>query len=135
MTGIYTYSVAILMGVAVFGAILGLMRILNNRRLHLAQGVIQGLENAALTDLGEQDLPERGLREEEGLPARPSFLVFLTWLGFPLLSLFPAPFRSFFLQIWSTLTVLQTLEARLGSPTELPPLFRHRGDHWCVMSF
>jgi len=73
MTGIYTYSVAILMGVAVFGAILGLMRILNNRRLHLAQGVIQGLENAALTDLGEQDLPERGLREEEGLPARPSF--------------------------------------------------------------
>ena len=83
MAGIYTYSVSILIGLAVLGAILGLMRILNNRRLHSAQGVIQSLESAALRDLGEQDVPERGLREEEVLPARPSFfgIPYVAWIS------------------------------------------------------
>ena len=83
MAGIYTYSVSILIGLAVLGAILGLMRILNNRRLHSAQGVIQSLGSAALRDLGEQDVPERGLREEEVLPARPSFfgIPYVAWIS------------------------------------------------------
>ena len=83
MAEIYTYSVSILIGLAVLGAILGLMRILNNRRLHSAQGVIQSLESAALRDLREQDVPERGLREEEVLPARPSFfgIPYVAWIS------------------------------------------------------
>ena len=78
MTGIYTYSFAILMGVAVFGAILGLIRLLHNRRLQSAQGVIQRLENRALRDLGEQVSPDEELREEKLVPARPFCLAFPT---------------------------------------------------------
>ncbi len=83
MTGIYTYSVAILMGVAVFGAILGLMRLLHNRRLQSAQGVIQRLENRALRDLGEQALPDKELGEEELVPARPSLfgIPYVAWIS------------------------------------------------------
>ncbi len=83
MTGIYTYSVAILLGVAAFGAILGLMRLLHNRRLQSAQGVIQRLENTALRDLGEQALPDKELREEELVPARPSLfgIPYVAWIS------------------------------------------------------
>jgi len=83
MTGIYTYSVAILMGVAVFGAILGLMRLFHNRRLHSAQGVIQRLGNTALRDLGEQALPDKELREEELVPVRPSLfgIPYVAWIS------------------------------------------------------
>ena len=83
MTGIYTYSVAILIGLAVLGAILGLMRLLYNRRLQVAQGVIQRLENTALRDLGEQALPEKELREEELVPARPSLfgIPYVAWIS------------------------------------------------------
>ena len=83
MTGIYTYSVAILMGVAVFGAILGLMRLFHNRRLHSAQGVIQRLGDTALRDLGEQALPDKGLREEELVPVRPSLfgIPYVAWIS------------------------------------------------------
>jgi len=83
MTGIYTYSVTILMGVVVFGAILVLIRLLHNRRLRSAQGVIQRLENTALRDLGEQALPDKELREEEGVPARPSLfgIPYVAWIS------------------------------------------------------
>jgi len=83
MTGIYTYSVTILMGVVVFGAILALIRLLHNRRLRSAQGVIQRLENTALRDLGEQALPDKELREEEGVPARPSLfgIPYVAWIS------------------------------------------------------
>ena len=83
MTGIYTYSVAILMGVAVFGAILVLMRLFHNRRLHSAQGVIQRLGNTALRDLGEQALPDKKLRVEELVPARPSLfgIPYVAWIS------------------------------------------------------
>jgi len=83
MTGIYTYSVAILLGVAVFGAILGLMRLLHNRRLQSAQGVIQRLKNSALRDLGEQALPDKELGEEELVPARPSLfgIPYVAWIS------------------------------------------------------
>ena len=83
MTGIYTYSFAILMSVAVFGAILGLIRLLHKRRLESAQGVIQRLENRALRDLGEQALPDQELREEELVPARPSLfgIPYVAWIS------------------------------------------------------
>ncbi|MCH7803544.1 MAG: HDIG domain-containing protein [Acidobacteria bacterium] len=83
MTGIYTYSVAILMGVAVFGAILVLMRLFHNRRLQSAQGVIQRLGNTALRDLGEQALPDKELREEELVPVRPSLfgIPYVAWIS------------------------------------------------------
>jgi len=83
MTGIYPYSVAILMGVAVFGAILVLMRLFHNRRLQSAQGVIQRLENTALRDLGEQALPDKKLRVEELVPARPSLfgIPYVAWIS------------------------------------------------------
>ena len=83
MTGIYTYSVAILMGVAVFGAILVLMRLFHNRRLHSAQGVIQRLGDTALRDLGEQALPDKELREEELVPVRPSLfgIPYVAWIS------------------------------------------------------
>jgi len=83
MTGIYTYSVTILMAVAVLGAILVLMRLLHNRRLHSAQGVIQRLENTALRDLGEQALPDKELREEELVAARPSLfgIPYVAWIS------------------------------------------------------
>ena len=83
MTGIYTYSFAILMSVAVFGAILGLIRLLHKRRLESAQGVIQRLENRALRDLGEPALPDQELREEELVPARPSLfgIPYVAWIS------------------------------------------------------
>ncbi len=83
MTGIYTYSVAILVGVAVFGAILGLIRLFHKRRLDSAQGVIQRLENRALRDLGEQALPDEELREEELVPARPFLfgIPYVAWIS------------------------------------------------------
>ena len=72
MTEIYTYSVAVLIGVGVFGAILALMRLRHTRRLRSAQGVIRSLETTALKDLEKKELPEKELREGELLPARPS---------------------------------------------------------------
>jgi hypothetical protein len=83
MTGIYTYWVAVLAGVAVFGAILGLMRLFHKRRLESAQGVIQRLENTALRDLGEQALPDEELREEERVPARPFLfgIPYVAWIS------------------------------------------------------
>ena len=83
MTGIYTYSVAILMAVAVLGTILGLMRLFHNRRQQSAQGVIQRLENTALRDLGKQALPDRELREEGLVPARPSLfgIPYVAWIS------------------------------------------------------
>jgi putative nucleotidyltransferase with HDIG domain len=83
MTGIYAYSVAILVGVAVFGAILGLMRLFHNRRLQSAQGVIQRLEDTAHRDLGEQALPEKEPSEEELVPARPSLfgIPYVAWIS------------------------------------------------------
>jgi len=83
MTGIYVYSVAILIGVAVFGAILGLMRLFHNRRLQSAQGMIQRLEDSAHRDLGEQALPDKEPREEELVPARPSLfgIPYVAWIS------------------------------------------------------
>jgi len=83
MTGIYTYSVTILMAVAVLAAILVLMRLFHNRRLQSAQGVIQRLENTALRDLGEQALPDKELREQELVAARPSLfgIPYVAWIS------------------------------------------------------
>jgi len=96
MTEIYSYSVAILVGVGVFGAFLGLMRLGHTRRLRSAQGVIRSLERTALRDLEKKDLPEKVLREGEVSAARPSLfgIPYMAWIS---TSLFiPSAFLIFF---------------------------------------
>ena len=109
MTEIYTYSVAILVGVGVFGAILGLMRLLHTRRLGLAREVIRNLETTALRDLEKKDLPERELREGEPYAARPSLfgIPYVAWVS---TSLFiPSAFLILFFANWDRVNPGQIL--------------------------
>ena len=82
MPQIYQYSVAVLIGVALFGAILGLMRLFYTRRLRDAQSVIRKLEGAAARDLAAKDLPEKELGEEQALASRPALygIPYLAWI-------------------------------------------------------
>ena len=50
MAEIYQYSVAILIGVAIFGAILGLLRLRHARKMRSAEGLIRKLEGTAVRD-------------------------------------------------------------------------------------
>ena len=133
MTEIYTYSVAILVGVGVFGAILGLMRLLHTRRLGLAQGVIQNLETIALRDLEKKDLPEKELREGEPFAARPSLfgIPYVAWIS---TSLFiPSAFLILFFANWARVSPGQLLGAllipeRLYFHSALP--HQHPLSHW-----
>ena len=72
MAEIYQYSVAILIGVAIFGAILGVLRLRHNRQMRSAEGLIRKLEGTAVPDLEGEDSSEKILQDEEILPARPS---------------------------------------------------------------
>ena len=82
MADIHQYWVAILAGVAVFGAVLGFLRLRHARQLRSAEGAIRKLEGAAVKDLERKALPEKELHEEEIFPARPSLygIPYLAWI-------------------------------------------------------
>ena len=82
MAEIYQYSVAILIGVAIFGAILGVLRLRHNRQMRSAEGLIRRLEGTAVPSLEGDDSPEKALQDDEILPARPSLygIPYLAWI-------------------------------------------------------
>ena len=77
MSEIYRYSLAILVGVGLFGAVLGVMRYFHARRLRSAKTVIQELEDSSVEDLEQKELPAG-----ESLPAHPSLygIPYLAWI-------------------------------------------------------
>jgi hypothetical protein len=82
MPEIYRYSVAVLIGVGVFGVVLGCMRLFHARRLRSAKTVIQKLEGTAVRELAKADQPERELGQQAPLPAHPSLygIPYLAWI-------------------------------------------------------
>lgn len=80
MTEISAYALALLFGVAVFGAVLGILRILHARRLRSAAGVIRKLEGKAVGEL--QKSTEKDLRDEDELEVRPYLygIPYLAWI-------------------------------------------------------
>ena len=82
MAEIYQYSVAILIGVAIFGAILGFLRLQHARKMRSAEGLIRKLEGTAVPVADGEDLPEKALQDEELIPARPSLygIPYLAWI-------------------------------------------------------
>ena len=70
MVEVYNYSIAILIGVAMFGAVLGGLRFLHARRLRSVRGVIRRFEDASVKEL--KKFPEKELHEAEVPQVRPS---------------------------------------------------------------
>jgi len=81
MAEIYQYSIAILVCVAVFGAVIGLLRLRHARKIRLAEGVIQKLEGTADGEPVSQELAESEPREED-LEFRPALwgIPYLAWI-------------------------------------------------------
>ncbi len=69
MVDISTYAWTVLIGVALFGAVLGVLRILHERRLKSAAGAIEKLQGRAAKELQSGD---RELKEDEDLIERPA---------------------------------------------------------------
>ena len=82
MAEIYQYSVAILIWVAIFGAILGLLRLRHARKMRSAEGLIRKLEGTAVRDPEGDKSAEKGFQDEEILAARPSLygIPYLAWI-------------------------------------------------------
>ena len=81
MAEIYQYLVAILIGVAIFGAVLGFLRLRHASQMRSAEGLIRKLEGTAVSDLEGGDLSEKSFSDEI-LPARPSLygIPYLAWI-------------------------------------------------------
>lgn len=82
MSAIETHSLFILIGLALFGAVLGLLRLLQQRRLRSAAGAIERLQGKAARDLRQAKAEEKELREEKDLLVRPSLygIPYLAWI-------------------------------------------------------
>ena len=80
MVEVYNYSIAILIGVAMFGAVLGGLRFLHAGRLRSVRGVIRRFEDASVNEL--KKFPEKELHEAEAPQVRPSLygIPYLAWI-------------------------------------------------------
>lgn len=81
MTEISAYSLVILVGVAIFGAVLGILRVFHLRKLRSATGVIERLEEKGVGDLQKgEDLQVEELQKRPALYGIPYLAYIMTSL-------------------------------------------------------
>ena len=82
MAEIYQYSVAILIGVVIFGAILGFLRLQHARKMRSAEGLIRKMEGTAVPVVDGEGWSVKSLQDEEILPARLALygIPYLAWI-------------------------------------------------------
>lgn len=82
MAEIYQYSVAILIGVVIFGAVLGFLHLQHARKMRSAEGLIRKMEGTAVPVVDGDGWSEKSLQDEEILPARLALygIPYLAWI-------------------------------------------------------
>ncbi len=90
MSEISDHALAVVVGFVLFGAILGIMQLLQARRSRSVEGVVRTLEGSAAKALDKTEALEKTLREEDDLSHRPSLygIPYLAWILTSLIILF-----------------------------------------------
>ncbi len=82
MNEISDHALAVVVGFVLFGAVLGVLQILQRRRSRSVQGVVRTIEGSAAKALDKNEALEKSLREEDEIAAKPSLygIPYLAWI-------------------------------------------------------
>ncbi|MCH8819158.1 MAG: hypothetical protein IIB03_02430, partial [Acidobacteria bacterium] len=127
MAEIYQYSVAILIGVVIFGAILGFLRLQHARKMRSAEGLIRKMEGTAVPVVDGEGWSEKSLQNEEILPARLALygIPYLAWIITSLV--IPSVFLILFFENLTNPYSLPAVQSEAWIAYRAPAAFEFRG--------